>query len=349
MTVIIAPLTILVVLVVSATASVTCDTPCWTEGKHADIPAGEFHEILINDIPTSTDEWERSELVACTKSCGAVSTDGYIEVVLTLIREVSLSIDAHVTPLIIACTCGIKERYYCRISNTSRYVPHTSVLSAGCTACNFPSDEGTCRPVFIIEFRIEGKVVASVEFQALVLRVAHLITLVGLITTESQVVVSTPNPVHISQFCRYELVTGGVVDIEPNVTFIIKFMAITILAEEFILQRELRCQIILMLFIPSLVGTCHRVTVDENITQLPTGLAISIVVTQAIGRITYITFCLVVTCNHHSHWEHIEIFTSIIYRTSGIINCHLIYAHVRHSVVGAAQDIVTVVLMVIGK
>ena len=194
--------------------------------------------------------------------------------------------------------------------------------------------------VAIRECGIITQVMTRSELERLVLIVADIVTLIGPWsgTIELGLMVTTPYPVHRFKFAGAVLIVTGVVDIELHITHIIQAVFVIGLAEQLILNVELRGQVVLLLVPPCLFGTSHGITIHKHVLEIPGCLPVLVGTVFPLAGTT--------RAINGSQRQHVEVIIRRNKATGHRVLSVLIDTHVWHSIVCTRQDVVSVVLMV---
>ena len=244
-----------------------------------------------------------------------------------------LHVEAGLTPFVVAGAGCLHQGVDGRVGDTGRDVPEVHILVAGLSALHLPTGEDGKGPVFILELGIEGQVVTGGELKALVLVVTDRVTVVVVLgVVPVLTIVATIDPVHGAEVCGQVLVGGRVVDVQLDVALVVELPVVVVLAQELVVDGELRSQVVLVLLVPTAISVGHGVAVHEHVAQLVAGV-MAVVIVREIER------------------QHIEVATRRQVGEFAVdILCHqLVDAHVRHGGISATEDVVGVVLVVGGE
>ena len=170
----------------------------------------------------------------------------------------------------------------------------------------------------VLECAVETQVVTCGELQRLVLAVVHGVTVV---VETILTIVAAVYPRHVDQFCRSVAVFTGIVDIQLYVAHIVQAPLVALLAEQLVLNAELRSQVVLLLLAVAQVGVCHGVAVLEHITEFPRG------VETIVGDTSIVAF----VCSQGQHVEVLGIAVLVIHGVAVDVVC--IDRHVGHCLV----------------
>ena len=321
---------VLVVLVTAGSAGVTCDTPRGAEGQHADDGTGLLHELLVADVPAGTHRGEGTILVATAECRSTVGTQAGVDRILTLVGVVNLLQEAVSARLVVAGACAVQQGFHGGVADAGGHVPVCGTLPGGVGCVHLEAGHTGEAVVGVLEVRIVVQLMTCGELQRLVLLVGHDVTFVA---GQFGCVVAAPYPGHGPQFSRAVVVVTGVPDIELDVALIVQLMVVGILAPEFVGDVELGGQVVLLLLPPGQIGACHGVAVDKEVAQF-VGRLTSIVLLPTGARLAERT----------GQGQHVEVVARLV--AQGVV---LVDAHVGHGSVGAGQDVVAVVLVVVAE
>ena len=160
MTIILAGRTVAVILVIATDIAVTIYTYRRTYGQHGQPLFGPLHPIFVRNVPTCSKVGESSVLVARTEVGTTVNTYACIQIILALVRIVSLEIEALSAPCTITGTCTSQHAVRCWICDTVRQIPFAYILTVTVTCVHFKTCQTAQTVILVLECTVETQVVA---------------------------------------------------------------------------------------------------------------------------------------------------------------------------------------------
>ena len=316
--VVVAVAAVLVVDDTFAEPCVTVDTPSRTDGEHADNGAEGFEELFVGDVPTSGDTGEYAPLVSGSELRHTVGAHGGVDAILRAEAVVERTCGAGGVSLPGAGTGRGEVSGDGGVGDASVDTGAAQALGGTVRAADLEASEHLERVVLVLEVGHVNEAVACGEGEGLVLVVGGDID--TLVPCGGDELVGV---VRVVALCE---------GVHVNLTGVVELVLVVFLAEELVLEGELGCDGVGGCAVVCEVGDGDGVAVTDHVAQV-VGREVGVVGHQS-G-----TGC----CGGHD-----VVFAGVVVLAGGLVVLPAVYAHVRHGLVGVAEEVVVVVLVVLG-